>query len=197
MTAAMSPFPLVEEAGFGVPHAYLHATAGARLAEHAGEPVRVEIDSQTRPSTGVQVIGRRAGADPAAGTVVVSAHIDSKPDTPGAIDNAAGVAVMLAVADLLRDREIAPTVEFVPFNGEDHTLAPGELAYLAARPDLSGIRVALNIDAPGLPGSPTAYSGYGLDADTEALANADVPAILDTALLAETARYIAELVAGL
>lgn len=243
MTAAMSPFPLIEEVGFGVPHAYLHMSVGARLEEHAGELARVQIDSAVLPSMGVQPIGCQPGMDPGAGRVVVSAHIDSKPDTPGAIDNAAGVAVLLAVADLLHDRDIRPSVEFVPFNGEDHTSAPGELAYLAAHPDLSDVRLALNIDAPGLPGSPTAYSGYNLDAQTEARASAlagrfpgiavgpewpasdhmvfamrgvpamaftstdfvvimrsyahtpaDVPAILDTALLAETARYIAELI---
>lgn len=244
MTAAMSPFPLIEEMGFGVPHAYLHASVGTQLAEHAGELMRVAIDSETLPSTGVQPVGHKPGTDPGAGTVVVSAHIDTKPDTFGGIDNTAGVAVLLAVADLLCDREVAPTVEFVPFNGEDHAQAPGELAYLAARPDLSAVRLALNIDAAGLPDGPTAYSGYGIDAKTEALAAAlaeefpgvaagpqwfasdhmvfamrgvpamaftsmdfeaimrdyahtpaDAPSILDTALLAETAHYIAELIA--
>jgi len=75
-----------------------------RLAGYDGERVRMEIDSTVLPSTGVQLIGRRPGTDPDAGTVVVSAHVDSTPDTPGAIDDAAGVAVLLAVADLLCDR---------------------------------------------------------------------------------------------
>ena len=114
-----------------------------RLAGYDGERVLMEIDSTVLPSTGVQLIGRWPGTDPDAGTVVVSAHVDSTPDTPGAIDDAAGVAVLLAVADLLCDRGVAPTLEFVPFNGEDHTLAPGELAYLAARRDLSDIETQL------------------------------------------------------
>ncbi|MCK8114141.1 M28 family peptidase [Anaerosoma tenue] len=169
MTAAMSPFPLIEESGFGVPHAYLHVSDGASLAEHDGEQAHVRIDSETRPSEGVQIIGVRPGSRPDAGTVVVCAHIDTKPDTPGAIDNAAGVAVLLAAAHLLRDRRVGPTVEFVPFNGEDHAMAPGELAYLAVRPDLTDVRLAVNVDAAGLAGGPTAYSGYGIDSVTEVL----------------------------
>lgn len=168
MTGAMSPFPLIEDVRFAAPSAYMSVEKGAELSEHVGDIVAVSIDSEVHPSTGVQPVGRRAGTR--GGRIVVSAHIDSKPETPGAIDNAAGVAVLLAVADLVRNVELEYALEFVPFNGEDHVLAPGELAWLAANEDLSDIRLAINIDAPGLLGAPSAYSLYGVDEATAVIA---------------------------
>lgn len=243
MTGAMSPFPLIEDVHFDVPSAYMSVEKGARLAEFVGDIVAVSIESEVRASTGVQPIGRRSGTRER--RIIVSAHIDSKPETPGAIDNAAGVAVLLAVADLLRNVELDYELEFAPFNGEDHVLAPGELAWLAANEDLSDIRLVINIDAPGLLGTPSAYSLYGVDEATTALAaslaggntsviegpqwpasdhmifamggvsavavttadfatgmselfhtQADVPEIVDYDLLAGTARFIADLIAG-
>lgn len=164
MTGAMSPFPLIEEVGFAVPTAYMTAEAGALLATSAGEEVAVSINSEVRASTGEQPIGRLMGTG--ARRLVVSAHVDAKPETPGALDNAAGVAVLLAVAELLGDQQLDCTVEFVPFNGEDHVLAPGEVVWLAKNGDFSDIKLAINIDAPGLVGGPSAYSLYGLDAET-------------------------------
>ena len=168
MTGAMSPFPLIEDVRFTVPSAYMSAEKGAELSRHVGDVVAVSIVSEVRASTGVQPVGRRAGTRE--GRIVVSAHIDSKPGSPGAIDNAAGVAVLLAVASLVRDVELDSAIEFVPFNGEDHVLAPGELSWLAANEDLSDIGLVINIDAPGLIGAPSAYSLYGVDEATAAIA---------------------------
>jgi len=166
MAGAMSPFPLIEEYGFRIPTAYVSAEQGALLGAHAGDEASVRIESQTLPSTGVQPIGRRRGSSEAsAGVIVVSAHVDSKPETPGAIDNASGVAMLLAVASLLQNRDVACGIEFVAFNGEDHTLAPGELAYLSARGGIKDVRLNINIDGAGLPGAPSAYSVYGVSDD--------------------------------
>jgi len=65
------------------------------------------------------VLGTKDGADPARPWVIVGAHFDSTPHTPGADDNASGVAAMLEVARLLRGRRLAATVEFVGFNLEE------------------------------------------------------------------------------
>ncbi len=92
----------------------------------------------------------------------MSAHIDSRYGTPGALDNAGGVCVLLALADQLADTMPALDVELVPFNGEDDFAAPGEIAYLG-RPDAALDRIALvvNIDAVGRRGDDTAISFYG------------------------------------
>jgi aminopeptidase YwaD len=95
---------------------------------------------------------------------VLCAHIDSKVTTPGAIDNAGGVATLLAIAESRRldDRSI----EFVAFNGEDHYAAPGELAWLAST-DLGLIRDVVNLDGIGARDRQTAVSGLALAAGHE------------------------------
>lgn len=171
-TAGLSPFPLIDDPGFTVPSAYVTAEQGEQLRARAGERVGVRIDSQTAPATGIQPVGRLAGSG--SGRVIVGAHVDTKPDTPGALDNAAGVATILAVAELLAGQTLTHTVEFVPFNGEDHASSPGEVAYLAAYPDLSDVRLMVNVDDTGLLGGPSACSTYGLDDATSAVVEACV-----------------------
>jgi Zn-dependent M28 family amino/carboxypeptidase len=58
--------------------------------------------------------------------VVVGAHYDSMPGTPGADDNASGVAVMLELARLLADRPLDRTVRFVGFANEEMPFFKGE-----------------------------------------------------------------------
>lgn len=65
------------------------------------------------------VVGRRAGSDPARPWVVVGAHFDSTPHTPGADDNASAVAAMLEVARMLAAWQPAATIEYVGFNLEE------------------------------------------------------------------------------
>jgi aminopeptidase YwaD len=90
----------------------------------------------------------------------VVAHIDSKPGTPGAVDNASGVVVLARVAELLAAAPSDLGVELLFVNGEDHYAAPGEQHYLAST-DLAGVRLAINVDAAGYRGGPTAFSSYG------------------------------------
>ncbi len=65
------------------------------------------------------VVGQRAGTDPSRPWIIVGAHFDSTPHTPGADDNASGVAAMLEIARLLASFEPAATLHFVGFNLEE------------------------------------------------------------------------------
>jgi hypothetical protein len=91
------------------------------------------------------IIGVREGATDR--IVVVSAHYDTAiPETPGADDNAAGVATMLEVARVLGDTPLNRTVYFVAFGGEETGL-DGSTRWLADNPDLRDrIEVAVNLD---------------------------------------------------
>jgi hypothetical protein len=51
--------------------------------------------------------------------VVIGAHYDSPPGSPGADDNASGTAVLLELARLLRDAKPACTLRFVAFVNEE------------------------------------------------------------------------------
>jgi hypothetical protein len=51
--------------------------------------------------------------------IVLGAHMDSVPSSPGANDNASGVAVLLEVARLVRDTEQAGFLKFIAFGSEE------------------------------------------------------------------------------
>lgn len=52
--------------------------------------------------------------------VVVGGHMDSVPGSPGANDNASGVAVMLEVARLIADQRPAQWIRFAAFGAEEY-----------------------------------------------------------------------------
>ena len=91
------------------------------------------------------IIGVREGATDR--IVVISAHYDTAvPETPGADDNAAGVATMLEVARILNDTPLNQTIYFITFGGEETGLE-GSTRWLADNPDLHDrIVVAINLD---------------------------------------------------
>ena len=52
--------------------------------------------------------------------VLIGAHYDSREGTPGANDNASGVAALLALARAFADKKPARTLRFVAFTNEEH-----------------------------------------------------------------------------
>jgi Zn-dependent M28 family amino/carboxypeptidase len=108
------------------------------------------------------VLGTWDGSDPSRPWVIVGAHFDSTPSTPGADDNASGVVAMLEVVRLLRAAGFRPdaTVQFVGFNLEEvyHYWPPvyriGSRAYVAMLKE-RGVRVAgaLVLEMVGYTGS--------------------------------------------
>ncbi len=60
--------------------------------------------------------------------IIVGAHFDSVPGSPGADDNASGVAVMLELARILADRSWNHTIEFIGFHMEEWNMI-GSNAY--------------------------------------------------------------------
>lgn len=78
-------------------------------------------------------IAESAGTKVADEIVIVGAHYDTVPTTPGADDNASAVAVLIEVARLLRDFRAARTIRFVGFACEEpphfHTFEMGSQRY--------------------------------------------------------------------
>jgi len=65
------------------------------------------------------VVAERPGSDPTAPPLILGAHYDTAPGTPGADDNASGVAALLAVAEALRDQPARAPIRFVFFANEE------------------------------------------------------------------------------
>jgi hypothetical protein len=65
--------------------------------------------------------------------LIVGAHFDAVPDAPGADDNATGVAALLEIARVLKDRPMRRTLRLVFFNLEEAGLA-GSNQYVASLP---------------------------------------------------------------
>jgi Zn-dependent M28 family amino/carboxypeptidase len=72
-----------------------------------------------RGQTFHNVVAGLDGSEPAAPRVLIGAHYDSVPFSPGADDNASGVAALLECARLLRSDEPRATIDFVAFNLEE------------------------------------------------------------------------------
>jgi aminopeptidase YwaD len=92
-------------------------------------------------------------------TVCFSAHIDTKPNTPGALDNASGVSTLLTLADIITKKEYPFQIEFALLNGEDYYSTPGEKIYLNNLYPKK-YKTAINIDGIGLKNSLTSISFY-------------------------------------
>ena len=160
---AANPPPVIEDGDFTLPSVTVGDDVGAVLLAAEGAPVTLRVRSTTRPGRGANVIGRRARATRA--KLVLCAHFDTKPGTPGAMDNAAGVATVLALAARLAAAPPA-SLEVVAFNGEDHYASPGEMAYIGAcGGEFARIALVVNVDGIGRRGAPTTLAFFNCPAD--------------------------------
>jgi aminopeptidase YwaD len=158
MTGAVYPFPLIEDGDFDIPNAFMTDEEGQRLASYVGQPVSLEIEAHRLPAQGSNVIGIRGAPDR---RVVVTAHIDAKQGTPGALDNAAGISVLLLLAGLLKEYNSSLGVEIVALNGEDYYSAIGEIEYLRRNhARLAEVLLNINLDGVGYRQGRTAFSLY-------------------------------------
>lgn len=81
-----------------------------------------EVKKQEYETRGVRVEnleGEITGTQKPEEIVLVGAHYDSVPGSPGANDNASGVAAVLEIARLLREEPLSRTVRFVTFVNEE------------------------------------------------------------------------------
>lgn len=151
--------------------------AGARPAQHAGaihldRTVAADLRFRTEPVPSANVSGIVRGADPALRdeVVMLTAHYDHLGVGPpvdgdsiynGFSDNAAGVAMLLGIAEAIADAPPARSVVFLFTSGEERGLL-GATAW-AARPPvpLSRLTAVLNLDAGAPPAPPVRWRVAG------------------------------------
>ncbi len=152
--------------GPGIPAMGISAEAAQQLAQ-PGVQVRMRIAGEDLPGaqTHTLVLDLPAGAGPPSECVVLSAHLDGHPLAQSALDNATGVAAVLAIA-----RAMAPHMEHLRrgltvcvFSAEEWALN-GSREWLRALPDGQRQAMALNINLDSLDGSSSLTaltSGFG------------------------------------
>ncbi|MFB2876393.1 M28 family peptidase [Floridanema aerugineum] len=97
---------------------------------------------------GVNVVAEKPGSNPEAGTILLAAHYDTVIGSPGADDNASGVATVLEVARLLSKFPTARTLKIAFFDLEEKGLL-GSSAFANQTENLSNLQGAIVLDMVG------------------------------------------------
>jgi len=166
LAGGVYPFPLIEDGDFDIPSVYMTEDEGRKLLPYAGKKVILKSISKRISAKGYNVMARKGGDSHQ--RIVITAHIDAKKGSPGAIDNATGVVVLLLLADLLEDYDGNKQIELVALNGEDYYAVPGQMLYIRKNRDrFKEILLNINIDGAGYKEGKTALSFYGLPEEIE------------------------------
>ena len=169
LAGGVYPFPLIEDGDFNIPSVYMTEEEGNRLLPYLGTIVTLEFDSRRIFGKGYNVIARQGASS--GRRLVLTAHIDAKKGTPGAIDNASGVVVLLLLEELLKDYAGDRLIELVALNGEDYYAVPGQMLYISQNQERFGeILLNINIDGAGYKEGPSAFSFYNLPGEVQNLA---------------------------
>ncbi|MDD4142654.1 MAG: M28 family peptidase [Bacteroidales bacterium] len=155
------PFPMFEDGDFDIPSVYMKDTEGEKLLAYAGQTVELESKAIRISETAFNVIGRNSNQTK--DRILITAHIDTKISTPGAIDNGTGVAIVLLLAELLKEKSQNYPIELVILNGEDYYGAPGQVKYMEQNAGQFGeMLLNINIDGAGYKEGVSCFSPFNL-----------------------------------
>jgi aminopeptidase YwaD len=121
---------VIEDAEFNIPSVTVPADVGIALLR-ANSAVRLQIKSRMAQGQACNVVARKEGEHPS--RIVLCAHFDTKFNTPGACDNASGVAMLLALAEKLG--------KYLPIGDDEYMRRNG--------PGLDDVVMAINMDGVG------------------------------------------------
>ncbi|WP_026731869.1 M28 family peptidase [Fischerella sp. PCC 9605] len=99
-------------------------------------------------SEGVNIFAERQGTDKQAGAILVGAHYDTVAISPGADDNATGIAVLLEIARILGSRPTPRTLQLAFFDKEEVGLL-GSQAFTQKAANLQNLHGAIVMDMVG------------------------------------------------
>lgn len=152
--------PILEDPDLGFPSTTVPTAIGRSLV--TGDALHLAVSGAVNSGPGVNLSTRLGDVER---RLVLCAHLDSKATTPGAFDNAASVATLVALTELGHLDGLP--IELVLFNGEDHIDSCGEVAWLAAT-DLGEIAGVVNVDGAGLIGQGLSLATLATPAALEA-----------------------------
>lgn len=161
ISGGLYPFPIFEDGDFDIPSVYMKDIDAEKLIKYNGQKIKLSFNSIRIPTRAYNAIARKKGGGK--GRILLCAHIDTKKNTPGALDNATGVAVLIALADQLRDYKGINDIEIIAFNGEDYYSVPGQMLYISQNNgNFQDVKMVINIDGAGHKDSMSAFSFYNV-----------------------------------
>lgn len=108
----------------------------------------IQKEQQVELINSQNIIAELPGTRPE--TIVVGAHYDTASfSSPGAVDNASGVGVLLELARVLSKEPHEETYQFIFFGAEENGLVGSK--FYTSQADLSDVRWMLNVDMVGTP----------------------------------------------
>ena len=139
---------VTEDWDFKLPSLVVSAHTGRELLQlPPASTVRIQIDADLKPGQTANIVARKTGAR--SERVVVMAHYDTKPDTAGALDNASGVGVLLALAEQFAAQDLGCALELIAFANEE-SVPVGDNEYLRLGEHyFPEITAAINFDGVG------------------------------------------------
>jgi aminopeptidase YwaD len=165
-SGARYPFPLIEDGDFNIPSVFCNNATGKKILRKKNRTFTLKINSKriiTTSSNIIAVKNKKAGKK-----IIICAHIDTKDNTPGALDNAGGIIVIFLLAEMLKNYTGNPGIEIIAFNGEDNYSAAGEEEYLKKYKDkLKNALFVINIDAAGYVKGKSSFTFYNVDESIE------------------------------
>lgn len=112
---------------------------------------KLNIKAQVKNLTAYNVVGKIKGTGKGDSTLYITAHYDhlgamGKVFIPGANDNAAGVAMLLHLAEKIKAYPLDHDVIFIAFGGEEAGLLGSRFYSENALTDLKKIKMLINLD---------------------------------------------------
>ncbi len=144
-------YPLwVKKHGFP-PTVTVPFTEAWKWRKHGGVRLRVQSDMEMTERVSQNVIGELPGTSPDPGIILAGAHHDSQAGNVGADDNASGVVALLALARMLKGRNLKRTIRFISF-GTEEQLSVGSSEYVKLhKEELPSIALVVNFDSISSP----------------------------------------------
>jgi hypothetical protein len=97
---------------------------------------------------GVNIFSQRLGTDKTAGAILIAAHYDTVSSSPGADDNATGIAVVLEIARLFNSVSTPKTLQLAFFDQEETGLL-GSRAFVSQPAHLKNLQGVIIMDMVG------------------------------------------------
>jgi hypothetical protein len=122
------------------------------LAQLATLGMETDVQSTTLDGVSVEnILGWLEGSQ-STDAILLTAHLDSVSNSPGATDDGSGVAVILETVRALRVGTPLRNTIIVLFTGPEENCCYGAGAFVAQHPWAKEVRLVVNVDAGGLSG---------------------------------------------